>query len=68
MEEVLFPKRNQLAFSNAVVDPLWSYDVELGLLDDPFNVERCKYSVRDIWLGGGDLRVVVPLYTTNRDP
>jgi hypothetical protein len=67
MEEVLLPEWDKFSFSHAVEDPLWSYDVKLGLLDDPFDVECCERFVRDVWIDGKDLRVVVPLYITNSD-
>ena len=46
MEEVFFPEWDQLASSYAVINPLRSYNVKLGLLDDPFDVDGCRYSVR----------------------
>lgn len=42
MEEVRFPEWDQLSLSHAVVDPFWSYDVKLGLLDYSFDVECCQ--------------------------
>lgn len=62
MEEVLFPEWNQFALPDAVEDPLWSYDVELSLLNDPFDVECCQCPLREtLSRVDEDLRVVVPL-------
>lgn len=63
MEKILLPEWNKFVVSYAVVDPLWSYDVEPGLLNDPFDVERYSCPLREKILGSlrEDLRVVVPL-------
>jgi hypothetical protein len=47
MEKVLLPEWNQFALLCAVVNPLWSYDVEPSLLDDSFDVERCSCPLRE---------------------
>ena len=67
MEEILFSEWNEFTFSYAVVNPLWSNDVKIGLLDDSFDVECCLSPVREIHSVSRDLRVVFPLYTTSSD-
>ena len=67
MEEILFPEWDQLAPSYAVMDPLWSDDVELCFLDDPFDIERCQSHVRNASLGdGGPTGGVATIYDEQR--
>jgi len=47
MEKVLLPEWNKFVVSYTVVDPLWPYDIEPGLLDDSFDVKRCSCSLRE---------------------